>query len=342
MFVGIDVGGANTKIATSDGFVDSLYAPLWRNKECLYAVLSEVNHRFGTEIEAVGAVMTGELSDCFDTKREGVLQIKEALATAFTFKAPEFFDRNCTFKAGSEVDKDPLSFAATNWLASSTLIAEQYKDAIFVDIGSTTTDVIPIVGGKIKAKRADLERLKTGELIYSGVLRTNIATLLKKIAICDKGEECGVSSELFAITADAYLVLGYITEADYGCSSPNSYAFAGRENEEKSRASAMRRLSRVVCSDLEEIGEDGAVGIAEQVKKTQVEELIASLERLKGKYGLETVVATGIGDFIAKEAADLVDLQFLSLSSSYGGEIAATFPAFAVAKLLEKVLYGHR
>ncbi|NMX22196.1 H4MPT-linked C1 transfer pathway protein [ANME-1 cluster archaeon GoMg4] len=342
MFVGIDVGGANTKIATSDGFVDSLYAPLWRNKECLYEVLSEVNHRFGTEIETVGAVMTGELSDCFETKREGVLQIKEALATTFTFKAPQFFDINCTFKAGSEVDKDPLSFAATNWLASSTLIAEQYKDAIFVDIGSTTTDVIPIVGGDIKAKRTDLERLKSGELIYSGVLRTNIAALLKKIAICDKGEECSVSSELFAITADAYLVLGYITEADYGCSSPNSYAFSGRENEEKSRVSAMRRLSRVVCSDLEEIGEDGAVSIAEQVKKTQVEELIASIGRLKEKYGLETVVATGIGDFIAKEAADSLNIHFLPLSSIYNRNVSATFPAFAVAKLLENVLYGHR
>ena len=342
MFVGIDVGGANTKIATSDGFVDSLYAPLWRNKECLYAVLSEINHRFGTKIEAVGAVMTGELSDCFETKREGVLQIKEALATTFTFKALQFFDINCTFKAGSEVDKDPLSFAATNWLASSTLIAEQYKDAIFVDIGSTTTDVIPIVGGDIKAKRTDLERLKTGELIYSGVLRTNIAALLKKIAICDKGEECGVSSELFAITADAYLVLGYITEADYSCSSPNSYAFSGRENEEKCRVSAMRRLSRVVCSDLEEIGEDGAVSIAEQVKKTQVEELITPIGRLKEKYGLETVVATGIGDFIAKEAADSLNIHFLPLSSIYNRNVSATFPAFAVAKLLENVLYGHR
>jgi hypothetical protein len=98
----------------------------------------------------------------------------------------------------------------------------------------------------------------------------------------------------------------------------------------------------VVCSDLEEIGEDGAVGIAEQVKKTQVEELIASIGRLKEKYGLETVVATGIGDFIAKEAADSLNISFLPLSSIYNRNVSATFPAFAVAKLLENVLYGHR
>ncbi len=336
MFVGIDVGGANTKIATSDGFVDSLYAPLWKDKVCLYDVLTEVNQKFGTEIEAVGVVMTGELSDCFETKREGVLHIKHTLSA--TFDAPKFFDVNCTFKDGSAVDKDPLAFAATNWLASSKLIAEQCQDAIFVDIGSTTTDVIPIVGGEIKAQRTDLERLKAGELIYSGVLRTNIATMLKKVEIGEKGEECGVSSELFATTADAYLVLGHITEEDYNCDSPNSYAFLGRENEEKSRVSAMRRLSRVVCSDLEELGADGTVRIAEQVKRVQVDELSTSIERLEEKYGTKMVVAAGIGDFIAKEAADSLNIHFLSLSSPYNRKISATFPAFAVAKLLEKNL----
>lgn len=333
MFVGIDVGGANTKIATADGFVDSLYAPLWKDKECLYDVLPEVTRRFGTEIEAVGAVMTGELSDCFGTKREGVLHIKRALSA--TFEAPIFFDINCSFRDGAGVDKDPLAFAATNWLASAKLIAEQYPDAVFVDIGSTTTDVIPIVTGEIRAKRTDLERLKAGELIYSGVLRTNIAALLKKAAIGEQGEECSVSSELFAITADAYLVLGAVTEDDYSCDSPNSYAFAGREEEEKSRVSAMQRLARVVCSDLEELGEDGAVNLATEVKKVQVDALITSLKRLKKDYGLKMVVAAGMGDFIAKEAADALDLQFLSLASIYSAAISATFPAYAVAKLLE-------
>ncbi len=334
MFAGIDVGGANTKIATSNGFADSLYAPLWKNKKCLYDVLADVKQKFGTELEAVGAVMTGELSDCFETKREGVLYIKQALSA--TFDAPKFFDKNCDFKDSAVVDKDPLSFASTNWLASAKFVAALYNDVIFVDIGSTTTDVIPLVRGVIKAKRRDIERLKSGELIYSGVLRTNIAALLKTVEIGEHGEKCGVSSELFAITADAYLLLGYITEDEYSCESPDSYTFVGREKDEKSRMSAMRRLSRVVCSDLEELGQDGAVGIAEQVKKAQVDELITSLGRLKEKYGLDMVVSAGIGDFIVQEAADLLNMDFLSLSSLYCKEISAVFPAYAVAKLLER------
>ena len=334
MFIGIDIGGANTKVATSDArFVDSIYAPLWKNNTILHdVVLSELKKQFEPGIEAVGVVMTGELCDCFATKREGVLHIKSAISD--TFKNAKFFDLMCTFKSSSYVDKDPLSFAATNWLASAKLVSEQYKNAIFVDVGSTTTDVIPIVGGEIKAKKTDFGRLKYGELIYSGILRTPVATLLKKVEVGE--EECKISSELFAITADVYLALGYLNEGDYRCETPDSYAFAGREKEEKSRVSALRRLARVVCSDLEGVGEDSAVGIAEQVKSVQVQELSGSIEKIKERYGLRKLVAAGTGDFIAKEAAESLNIDFLSLSSVYGKRISATFPAYAVAKLLEE------
>lgn len=340
MFLGIDVGGANLKVATSDSVVESLYAPLWQRKVCLYEVLPEVRQRFGAELDAVGAVMTGELSDCFATRREGVLFIADALAA--TFDDPQFFDRSGRFQARSTVETNPLAFAATNWLASATLVAQEYCDAIFVDIGSTTTDVIPIVDGAVSAQRTDLERLKRGELIYSGVLRTNVAALLEHVTLGEDGanESCRVSSELFAITADAYLALGEITEQAYSCASPNWYAFVGREAEEKSRTSALQRLARVVCSDLEELGETGAVAIAAQVKQKQLRELRTSLERMKTAYGMKTVVAAGIGDFLVRAAADMTNLEFVSLAARYGNEVAATFPAFALAKLLEAEVTG--
>lgn len=339
-YIGIDVGGANTKIATSDGWVLSRYIPLWKSKESLRDFLAEVHRTFGSAIDAVGAVMTGELSDCFETRREGVLSIKDVLTSVF--EAPFFFDRNCRFNESSAVDRDPLSFAATNWLASAAMVALEYKDAIFVDIGSTTTDIIPIRGGEVHARRTDLERLRSNELIYSGILRTNIATLVKHVKVGTSNETCRVSSELFAITADAYLVLGYLTEEDYTCESPNRYAFAGREGAEKSRQSALRRLARVVCSDLEELGEEAVISIAEQVKRAQVSELCAALRRMRENYGLNLVIAAGIGDFIVQEAADSLAMQVISLASIYGKRIAATFPAYAVAVLLEKDLQGRK
>ncbi|MEA2074732.1 MAG: hydantoinase/oxoprolinase family protein [Euryarchaeota archaeon] len=210
MILGIDIGGANTKAATSDGsFVRLIYAPLYRNKAILYPMLADVKRGLEAEgkgLNAVGAVMTGELCGCFNTKRAGVLYITEEVSNMFW--DAKFFSGDCAFKSKSSVEKNPLSFAATNWLASAQFLSEEYKNAIFVDIGSTTTDVIPIVRGKIKAKNTDFERLKYGELIYSGVLRTSVSSLLKRVEI--GGEEYRNSSEYFATTADAYLVLGYL------------------------------------------------------------------------------------------------------------------------------------
>ena len=326
MILGIDVGGANTKVATSDGsFVRLIYAPLWRNKTIIYDVLADVKKGLeGEGIRGTGAVMTGELCGCFNTKREGALYIKKAVSAIF--EDTKFFDAGCAFKNSSSVDKEPLSFAATNWLASAKLLSKEYKNVIFVDIGSTTTDVIPIVEGKIKAKRTDLERLKYGELIYSGVLRTGVSSLLKRVVV--GGEEYRISSELFATTADAYLVLGYTMGLNDSYNPPTLWCDGSVEG-------AMRRLARVICSDLEEIGEGSTISIAEQVKKAQVEELVDSIKSIKKKYGLKKVVSAGIGDFIVKEAADSLNMDFLSLSSRYGKQISAIFPAYAVAKLLE-------
>jgi len=338
MFLGIDVGGANTKIATSDSsLVDSIYAPLWHDRAILYDVLRRVYTRLedtGIDIEGVGVVMTGELCDCFRTRREGVLKIRDIVSTIFEGMEVEveYFDRSGIFRHGEAIEEDPLAFASTNWLASAKFVSMMHRDVIFVDCGSTTTDVIPIVGGEIKAKRSDIERLHSHahELLYSGVLRTNVAALLRKVKL--RGEEYATSSELFAITADAYLVLGDITRADYKCESPNSYAFA-TEREAKSRESAMRRLARMLCCDLEEIGEEGAHSIAVQVKDAQVNELITALREMKERYSLNEVISAGIGDFIVKDAVKALDMKLLT--PSWDRRLSAVLPAYAVAKLLE-------
>ncbi len=327
MFAGIDVGGANTKIATSDGsVVDSIYAPLWRDSAVLYNVLRMVRERLHY-VEGVGVVMTGELCDCFRTRREGVISISNTVSKVF--EEAEFFDRNGRFHR--TIKPDPLSFASTNWLASAKLVSNLYPgdDLVFVDIGSTTTDVIPVIRGEIKAKRTDLERLHSHELLYFGILRTNVAAILNRVVL--NGKAYATSSELFAIAADAYLVLGDISRADYRCECPNSYAFTDDE-EAKSRESAMQRLARVVCSDLDEIGEAGAIEIATQVKNAQIERLVDALCVMKERYGVEKVVSGGTGDFLIREAVETAELELLT--PVWDRRISAVLPAYAVAKLL--------
>ena len=68
------------------------------------------------------------------------------------------------------------------------------------------TDIIPIKDGKECAKgRTDFERSATGELVYTGTLRTNLTSFVDSVPL--KGKEYRVASELFASSADVYTVL---------------------------------------------------------------------------------------------------------------------------------------
>ncbi len=137
-----------------------------------------------------------------------------------------------------------LSSAAANWLASADYLRAEYPDAVLLDIGSTTADIIPLMRFASMKGLTDLLRLQKGYLIYTGMLRGNIATLLQSVML-DR-VLTPVSSEYFAISADAHLVLGHITPAQYTCDTP--------DKKEKTKKAALRRLARVVCADLDEIG----------------------------------------------------------------------------------------
>lgn len=63
--------------------------------------------------------------------------------------------------------------ASANWHATAALVAKLAGEALFVDMGSTTTDLIPVSGGAVASHGySDAERLLSGELVYTGFSRT--------------------------------------------------------------------------------------------------------------------------------------------------------------------------
>jgi probable H4MPT-linked C1 transfer pathway protein len=311
MILGLDIGGANTKAASSDGlFAESVYLPLWKR-----APLVETLQRFAElEPEAVAVVMTGELADCFSSKSEGVESIRSRVLGAF----------GCPVHFWGVSGFGSPDLAGANWSASAALMSREVGDCLFVDMGSTTTDIIPIKG-KPLAARTDYLRLARGELVYTGLLRTSLGSLLPAARV--RGECIPLAPEFFAITADAYLALGAISEERYACDAPDG---AG-----KSRAAALQRLARAVCADLEEIGESGALAIAMQAQDRQMKVLTDALEKQVKKYGLTQLVAAGIGENLVTEAARFLGLECHPLSKQYGREVSDVFPAYAVARVLE-------
>ena len=197
------------------------------------------------------------------------------------------------------------------------------RDCLFMDMGSTTTDLIPIKENLWRQRPifAPCQR----ELVYMGLLRTRLDSILPVARI--RGDRVPLAPELFAIIADARLALGQIDMDQYTCNTADGM--------DKSRTSSLRRRARSVCADLEEIGDEGALAIARQACMEEERALTAAMERQAKKHSLNRVAAAGIGEWLIAKAASTQGMECVLLSELYGPRISNVFPAYAVARLLE-------
>ena len=332
---GFDIGGANTDLAIidfEDGeikkiIVDFEYLPMWSQNDRLESVLIDLIERNLPieQIDAVGISMTAELVDAFNTKAEGVLDI--ATTCEKLFDVPVAYIGVDNVLSISDLVQNPLEVAAANWIATSQIVAEIEPNCIFIDTGSTTTDIIPIKDGKECAVgRTDFERSATGELVYTGTLRTNVTSFVDSIPI--GGKNYRVASELFAITADVYNVLGLIKKEDYVCATADGSG--------KTKVESERRLSRVVCADLDILSHEEVLEMADYIHKQQVRQIACGLKDVSEREGLDTVVVTGLGkDILCAEAARLLGLEVKSMGDYYSDEECVVAPAIGTAIMVK-------
>ena len=276
--------------------------------------------------------MTGELADCFATKREGVCFVLDAFGRAFPMSDLHVYGTDGRFRSAAVARQSPLTVAAANWMASASLVARSYPDVIFLDVGSTTTDVIPIVGGQVAARgRTDPARLRSGELVYTGALRTPVCAIVRSLPFRER--RCRVAAEHFAVAADAHLWLGEIAESDYTCETPDG---RGRTPDE-----AGARLARMIGADTEMLGPDEITAIAESVAEAQVRQIVSGIRQIRRRLGPAApsiAVLAGQGAFLARAAAEEVGLAIAPLDPRLGPSAARSAPAVAVATLLARSL----
>ena len=337
--LGWDVGGANIKVAclgddrgAQPAIVEQPF-PLWRERDGLPAALAATAERVGgsRDISAMAVTMTAELADCFATKREGVAFVLEAFRAAFPRADPWVFGVDGRFHSADEARQQPLVVAAANWRASATLAARTFPDALFIDVGSTTTDIIPMVAGSVAIEgTTDPERLVSGELVYTGALRTPVCAIVRTVPF--EGRRCRVAAEYFAVAADVHLWLGRIRESDYACETPD-----GRG---RSRAESGARIARMICADLEMLDAADVTAIAEHVALTQVKQIKDGMRQVMRRLGPacpRVAVLAGQGTFLARAAAEELGLQARDLAVETGSAAARAAPAAAVAYLLAEM-----
>ncbi|MBE6497620.1 MAG: H4MPT-linked C1 transfer pathway protein [Methanobrevibacter sp.] len=335
---GFDIGGANTDLAVIDFEngeiknieVDFAYLPMWSNNDDLSRVLVELIENICPveEIDAVGISMTAELVDAYGTKKDGVLDVVAKCEEIFS--CPTAYVGIDGMMSNDEIQESPLKAAAANWIATAQIATLISDNCIFIDTGSTTTDIIPIKDGRECAiGKSDFDRSATGELVYTGTLRTNLASFLDKVEL--NGKTYRVASELFAQTADIYTVLDLITEEDYVCDT-----FDG---EGKSKVDCAKRIARVVCADLEMLSMDEIVEMSEFIHQKQIEQIADGLKQVVNTQNLDLIVTTGLGkDILDRPAAELLGLKVKSMGDILTDEECVVAPAVGTAVMMEKYL----
>ena len=296
-FAGLDVGGAHIKFALSSGECKQVAFPFWKNKD----QLSEILTTFADLIDGaigLGVTMTAELADCFASKQDGVEFIVNSVERVFSEYRPLYYQTDGDMCGARAAIDNWQTVAASNWHASAWFVfsdSEQPSGFMF-DIGSTTTDMIPVQScTPVVSGQSDLDRLGNRQLLYAGVGRTPVCSLIDEIEF--DSSRLSVARELFATTQDVFLWLGEIEPSDSTDTADGRPA---------NRICAGHRLARMVCADFDQLTPSQIDAIAIQTRNSLTKHLTGCLQSVVESHPSVPLVfkTFGGGAWLAKEIID--------------------------------------
>ncbi len=343
--VGWDLGGAHIKAVRIDaaGVVEAVAqvpCPLWQGLDRLQDGIERVLSVLAAPEARHAVTMTGELVDLFDDRACGV----EALVGAMRRRFP---DADLKIFAGLDGLLDPGAavaaseqVASANWLATASFLASRLPAGLLVDIGSTTTDLVPFSDGRTTAcGYSDRERLEQEELVYTGVVRTPVMSLAPRVPL--GGQWVPLMAEHFATTADVYrLTEDLPSHADL---------LPSADGREKSVAASARRLARMVGADAIPSDLPKWRRLASFFAERQLRNIADACGRIFSRDGCPQdapLVGAGIGRFLAKRLAERLQRPYLAFDGFFrsshreGFGVADCAPAAALASLAAGGFHG--
>ena len=327
-WIGLDIGGANIKLSQLDGQFSCPFE-LWKHPERLAEFLRRTVP--GHENVRAAVTMTGELADGYPTRQAGVVEIVDSVESVFA--SASYYQTSGQF-VGAEVAKSRwLQTAAANWHATASWFAQNLSSdsGFIIDIGSTTTDVIPIQGGKpVGAASTDLERLTAGELVYTGIRRSPVCGIVREVEL--ELQKVPLANEFFATIEDVYVVLGELAERE--CKDT-------ADGREQNKSNAAQRIARMVCTDVAEVGFDAVLEIARQVRDAQRSVITKAIQQVVSKYQQldREFLVCGEGEFLALDLLSKLGMTRVLRLSEMSNELTTDCAAaVAVRSLAERTV----
>lgn len=328
---GWDVGGAHLKVARlgpPGTLPEAGQWPcrLWTGLPALREAVAAAAARWpglATPAACHALTMSGEMADAFPDRAAGVRALVGALAEALPGRCWVYAGEG---PGGRWARPDQAAgrwaaIASANWQATAAWVGRQRPEAVLVDLGSTTADLVVLRDGRpVEAGATDAERLRSGALVYQGVVRTPLCALGPTVDL--EGGPVGLMNELFATSADVHRLLGGL--------DPEHDQQPSADGGPKDAAGSRRRLARMVGRDADEAPEATWTALAQAFRARQLERLEAPLRALLARHRLPPpapLVAAGCGGFLVAELAARLGRPLAWLGADGVAEAPSTRPA---------------
>ena len=341
--IGWDIGGAHVKacLVDADGTVRDIAqwpCPLWQGLQHLDAALAQAQARWPVLPQARhAATMTGEMVDLFADRADGVQRLSAHLAEALGPTLRLYAGvAGARWVAPHGVTTRWADIASANWRATAEMVAVHGSDAVLVDVGSTTTDIVPVRAGRLVPRgTSDAERLASGALVYQGAVRTPLCALAPRVPF--GGVQVNVMNEFFATTADVYRLTGELDAAHDQQPAADGGA--------KDAGATRQRLARMIGRDARDASEAEWLALAGFWRSAQHDEIASQLARACADSGIAAdapLVAAGCGEFVVAALAARLgrpwrrfscDVAGLADTPALTGWAQVCAPAVAVACL---------
>jgi (4-(4-[2-(gamma-L-glutamylamino)ethyl]phenoxymethyl)furan-2-yl)methanamine synthase len=312
-YAGWDVGGAHLKLAVVDSLgtviqVEQHATPLWLGLESLENTLKEIKARLRFTPLSHAITTTGELADYFENRSKGVDSLIEKFCKVFDSKEVCIYAGTAGLVSVCEAKKKQALIASANWHASARFVATKKENGILVDIGSSTTDIIPFLSGELcNAGYNDQERMQHDELLYTGIVRTPMMAVVRKVPFKDVWQT--VAAEHFATMADIYRITEDLDE--------KQDLMEAADGGDKSIQGSVRRLARMLGTDVDETTSFSAYRVLARYIADEQENMIGeSLQRVISNCHESanlSLVGAGGGRFVVKNLAKRYKLDYLDV-----------------------------
>lgn len=320
--VGFDVGGAHLKVVRAEGGrvvqAQTFATPLWQGLNHLVEAFAKATP-ICTGADRAVLTMTGELSDVFASREDGVRGLLDIIAEQAPVDAKSIYAGRAGFVGIEEAAGMAADVASANWHATAALVGRLAGEALFVDMGSTTTDILAVAEGKVANRGyADGERLLTGELVYTGFTRTFLFGVAQSAPV--EGRISPLMNEYFASMADAHRILGVLDEAD------DRHATA--DGKEKTVAASTGRLARMIGRDAGDLSSRGWFDVAAWFSERQLR-MVHDAAVLVASQTTKTapLVAAGTGRWQLRRLAERMGREYRDLADLVPADEAARHEA---------------